>query len=113
VTSTGVYHTDPVPPGGRKLAKAGPVKKAEGGPLTLGCFVDRNAQEYVMVVNRAFNGSCVAKLTLGDKIVSAAEVSRETGKLTAPVSVAGKTLDVPLDAGDGRLFLLHRKSNAQ
>jgi hypothetical protein len=109
VTSTGVYHTDPVPPGGRRLAKAAPVKKAEGGPLTIGCFVDRNAQEYVMVVNRSFNATCTAKLTLSDKVLAAAEISRETGKPVPPVSVAGKTLDVPLEPGDGRLYRLDRK----
>ncbi|MCY2925761.1 MAG: hypothetical protein NT031_10025, partial [Planctomycetota bacterium] len=86
-----------------------PVKKADGGPLTIGCFVDRNAQEYIMVVNRSFNATCTAKLTLSEKIVAAAEISRETGKCVAPVSVAGKTLDVPLEAGDGRLFRLDRK----
>ncbi|MCY2930597.1 MAG: hypothetical protein NTV86_14080 [Planctomycetota bacterium] len=109
VTSTGVYHTDPVPPGGHRLAKTGPVKKAEGGPLTIGCFIDRNAQEYILVVNRSFSETCLAKLALNEKILSAAEISRETGKPLAPVSVAGKTLDIPLDPGDGRMYLLSRK----
>ncbi len=109
VTSTGVYHTDPVPPGGRGLARMGPVKKAEGGPLTIGCFIDRNAQEYILVVNRSFSDTCVAKLALNEKILSAAEISRETGKPLAPVSVAGKTLDIPLEPGDGRMYLLSRK----
>jgi len=109
VTSTGVYHTDPVPPGGHRLARIGPVKKAEGGPLTIGCFVDRNAQEYILVVNRSFSAECVAKLSLNQKIISAAEISRETGKPLAPVSVSGKTLDIPLDPGDGRMYLLSRK----
>ena len=110
VTSTGVYHTDPVPPGGHRLAKTGPVKKAEGGALTIGCFVDRNAQEYILVVNRSFSAACVAKLALHEKILSAVEISRETGKPLAPVSVAGKTLDIPLDPGDGRMYLLSRKN---
>ncbi|MCY2929932.1 MAG: hypothetical protein NTV86_10640 [Planctomycetota bacterium] len=109
VTSTGVYHTDPVPPGGHRLSKAAPVKNAEGGALTLGCFVDRKGQEYVMVVNRSFTAACTAKLTLNEKILSAAEVSRETGQALAPASVSGKTLDISLDPGDGRLYLLSRK----
>ncbi|MCY2927108.1 MAG: hypothetical protein NT031_17080 [Planctomycetota bacterium] len=108
ITSTGVYHTDPVPPGGHRLAKAGPVRQAEGGPLTIGCFVDRNAQEYILVVNRSFSAPCVAKLSLHEKIVSAREISRETGKPQTPASVSGKTLDIPLDPGDGRLYLLGR-----
>ena len=108
VTSTGVYHTDPVPPGGHKLARMGPVKKAEGGPLTIGCFVDRNAQEYILVVNRSFSAQCVARLSLNGKILSASEISRETGKPLAPVSMSGKTLDIPLEPGDGRLYLLSR-----
>jgi hypothetical protein len=109
VTSTGVYHTEPVPPGGRGLAAGAPVKAAEGGALAIGCFVDRKAREYILVVNRSFSGKCEAKLALDGNILSASEVSQETGKLLPLVSVEGKTLDMPLEAGEGRLYLLTRK----
>ena len=109
VTSTGVYHTEPIPPGGRRLVRGAPVKKAEGGVLALGCFVDRNAREYVMVVNRSFSGSCLARLTMDERILAAAEISQETGKPLPAVNVAQKALEVPLEAGDGKLFLLGGK----
>ena len=109
ITSTGVYHTDPIPPGGGGLARTGPVKKAEGGALTIGCFVDREAQEYIFVVNRSFHEKCLAQLTLNERILAASEISQETGKALPPMSVTGKTLDVPLEAGEGRLFLLNKK----
>jgi hypothetical protein len=108
VTSTGVYCTEPIPPGGRRIARNAPVKKAEGGVLAIGCFVDRNAKEYILVVNRSFTESCVAKLTLNDKIVTAAEISQDTGKLLQPESVSQKTLDIALEPGDGRMYQLSR-----
>ena len=62
ITSTGVSHTDPIPPGGGGLARTGPVKKAEGGALTIGCFVDRESKEYIFVVNRSFHEKCPWRL---------------------------------------------------
>ena len=109
ITSTGVYCTEPIPSGGRKLARGAPVKKAEGGVMAIGCFVDRNATEYVMVVNRSFDTKIAASLTLDDKIISAAEVSQETGKPLEPVSVTQKPLESPLEPGEGRLYRLTRK----
>jgi hypothetical protein len=112
LTSTGVYCTDPLPPGTRRLAAGAPVTKAEGGPLQIGCFIDRNAVEYVFVVNRAFNAQVVAKLTLDDRSASASEISQQTGKPLSPVSVAGKSLDVPLEPGEGRLYMLRAPEHA-
>lgn len=109
ITSTGVYHTEPIPPGGHSLAGGTLVKKADGGALAIGCFVDRHGQEYILAVNRSFRDKCLARLTLNDGILSAAEVSQEDGTLLHPASVAGKTLDVLLEAGEGRLYMLKRK----
>jgi hypothetical protein len=50
----------------------------------------------------------VAKLTLNDKIVTAAEISQDTGKLLQPESVSQKTLDIALEPGDGRMYQLSR-----
>jgi hypothetical protein len=110
VTSTGVYCTEPIPPGGRRIARNAPVKKAEGGVLAIGCFVDRNAKEYILVVNRSFTDACVAKLTLNDKIVTAAEISQDSGKLLQAESVSQKTLDIALEPGDGRMYQLSRNN---
>jgi hypothetical protein len=45
-------------------------------------------------------------LTLDDKTVSTAEVSQETGELMAAALLKDKVLEVKLEAGEGRLFLL-------
>ena len=109
ITSTGVYCTDPLPPGGRRLTKGAPVKKAEGGVMAIGCFVDRDGTEYILPVNRSFNAKITAKLTMGDWILSAAEISQETGKPLAAVETARQPIDVTLDPGEGRLFVLKSK----
>jgi len=108
LTSTGVYHTDP-PVGTVPLLPEAPVKKIEGGSMVLGCFADAKGIEYIMPVNRSMGNAITASLTLDAKYVSTQEISQETGKALRPVSVSGKTLDVPLEAGEGRLFLLNRK----
>jgi hypothetical protein len=112
LTSTGVYCTEPIPPGGRKLARSAPAKKAEGGVMAIGCFVDRNANEFILVVNRSFDTKIMGKLTLDDMIVSASEVSQETGQLVEPVSVVQKPLESSLEPGEGRLYKLSRKAGA-
>ena len=111
VTSTGVYHTAPIPPGGHGLACGTLVKKVDGGVMAIGCFVDRRGNEYILVVNRSFSDKCLAKLTLNDTIISASEVSQEDGKMLPPVSVVGKTLDVLLEAGEGRLYICSNGRN--
>jgi hypothetical protein len=109
VTSTGVYCTDPLPIGTRKLAADAPVKKAEGGAMVIGCFQDAKGREYIMPVNRSFNHKITAKLTMGEKTTSVSEVSQETGDLVQSQALIGSVLDVPLEAGEGRLFLLHQR----
>jgi len=109
LTSTGVYHTDPVPSGSQRLTADAPVKKADGGPMVIGCFRDAKGLYYIMPVNRSFSKKIIAKLAMKGEFVSASEVSQKTGKLLASVSVSPKTLDVPLEAGEGRLYLLGRK----
>lgn len=59
--------------------------------------------------NRSFSKKITAKLAMKGEFISALEVSRETDKLPAPVSVSPKALDVSMEAGEGRLYLLARK----
>ena len=106
LTSTGVYCTDPLPPGTQGLSADAPVAKAEGGPMAIGCFKDPMGKVYMMVVNRSLGGQINAKLTMQPKVSSTAEVSQETGKLLPPAMLKNKILDVPLEAGEGRLFAL-------
>lgn len=110
LTSTGAYCTDPVPPGARGLnasaAADAPVKKGEGGPLLVGCFTDPDGKQYVFPVNRSFSNRITARLAMDEKFVSACELSQETGKPLPGASVKRKALEVRLEPGEGRLFLL-------
>jgi hypothetical protein len=107
--STGVYHTAPLPPGTRPLAADAPVRQAAGGQMVIGCFKTTNMDRYVLVVNKTFNERFVAKLTLDKKTVAASEISQETGKPLEATALKERTLEVPLEAGEGKLFLLSPK----
>ncbi|MCY2925521.1 MAG: hypothetical protein NT031_08785, partial [Planctomycetota bacterium] len=113
LVSTGVYCTDPLPAGTRPLGDSAPVKKAEGGPMVIGCFKDvsgdKAAAEYIMPVNRSFKDAIKATLTLDEKYESVSEISQTTGKPLLAVSVAGKPLAVSLEPGVGRLYMLNLK----
>ena len=106
IDSTGVYATAPLPPGVQGLAAGAPVKQAEGGPMLIGCFRGRKEETYILVVNRSFKDKITARLTMAANRVSACEISQETGKPLKAVTLKGKPLEVPLEPGDGRLFLL-------
>jgi len=112
LTSTGVYCTDPLPPGTVKLAADAPVKAAAGGPMAIGCFADAAGTPFILVVNRSFRDKIAARLTMDEKTVSACEISQETGKPLAAKDVASKALVVPLEPGEGRLFRLNQKATA-
>ena len=56
--------------------------------------------------NRSFSKKITAKLAMKGEFISASEVSQETDKFPVPVSVSPKALAVPMEAGEGRLYLL-------
>jgi hypothetical protein len=105
--STGAYCTDPLPPGGVRLAADAPVTKAEGGSLLIGCFRDAKGRRFIFPVNRSFRSGVTARLTLDSRTLSVSEISQETGKPMRARTLPGGVLDVPLDAGEGRLFKLN------
>jgi hypothetical protein len=105
--STGVYHTGPVPPGARPLAGDNLVRQAAGGNMVIGCFRDSSSRQYVMAVNKTFGDRFTAKLTMGPRPVSASEISQETGQPLEAAPLKEKTLEVPLEAGEGKLYLLN------
>jgi hypothetical protein len=106
LTSTGVHCTDPIPIGAHGLTADAPVKNAAGGAMVIGSFADAGGRIYVMPVNRSFKDKIAARLTLHGKFMKAAEVSQDTGKLQPLTQLKDCVLDVPLEAGEGRLFLL-------
>ncbi|MCE9584721.1 MAG: hypothetical protein K8T20_19700 [Planctomycetes bacterium] len=107
--STGVFCTDPLPPGTRKLADDAPVKKAEGGAFVIGVFSDKKNERYVMVTNRSFTDKVVAKLTLDPATVSTSEISQETGKPLEATALTASVLESTLEAGEGKLYRLNPK----
>jgi len=110
LTSTGAYCTAPVPPGGVKLAASAPVKDAQGGPLLIGCFENAAGKQYVFPVNRSFRRAFTAELTLGPDASPVSEISQKTGKPRRVKLGEGGVLSVALEPGEGRLFVLPRKS---
>ena len=106
LTSTGVYCTGPLPIGTIPLLPEAPVDKAEGGAMVIGCFKDAAGKVYILPVNRSLRDKMTFRLTLKDKFRSAAEVSQETGKLRPRAALKSGVLDVSLEAGEGKLFLL-------
>jgi len=110
IESTGVYATAPLPPGTRGLAPGALVKQALGGPLLIGCFQGSKEETYILVVNRSFKDKILAKLTMIDKVVSAREISQKSGKPLEAAALKHKPLEVRLEPGAGRLFLLGKQA---
>ena len=106
LTSTGVYHTNPTVNTVPLLPEA-PIEKIEGGNVVLGCFKDAAGKVYIMPVNNHTGAKITAKLTLAGKFATTAEVSQETGALLPATPAPGKVLEVTLEAGEGKLFLLN------
>ena len=105
LTSTGVYHTNPTV-GTIPLLPEAPVKKAEGGNLVIGCFKDASGKVYILPTNNSTRDKVTAKLTIDPQFTSTAEVSQETGSLLPTIPATAQILEFPLEAGEGKLFLL-------
>jgi hypothetical protein len=75
--------------------------------MVIGCFRDSSSRQYVMVVNKTFGDRFTAKLTMGPRPVSASEISQETGQPLEAAPLREKTLEVPLEPGEGKLYLLN------
>lgn len=110
LTSTGVYCTEPLPIGTTPLLPEAPVKKIEGGDMVIGCFTDAAGNVYILPVNRSRWNMRTFALTMDGKFVSTSEVSQETGELLAAEPVKDNVLEVKLEPGDGKLFLLNGKN---
>jgi hypothetical protein len=108
LTSTGVYHTEPLPERTVPLATARLLRAVEGGAALLGEFTDAQGTDYVMVVNRDFTAASNLKLTLRQPAAAVLEISKTTG---VPVPLEGYsadsgTLALVLAPGAGRLLRL-------
>ncbi|MEI6218288.1 MAG: hypothetical protein WCP86_05270 [bacterium] len=107
LTSTGVYNTEPLPIGTVPLLPEAPVKMIEGGSMVVGCFTNAAGLVYVLPVNRSRMDRRTFFLKVYEKAVSTSEVSQKTGELLPSEPLKDKVLEVKLEAGEGRLFLLN------
>ena len=108
LTSTGVYHTQPLPILARPLMDSKLVKSVSGGMCLIGEFKHKDARSYLMIVNRDFIKPLSAQINLRNTPKTLFEVSRETGDKETSAGYKSNTrvLNVQLAAGDGRLFCL-------
>ena len=108
LTSTGAYHTEPLPLRTHPVSESKRVRSVTGGEAVIGEFEDKDQRRYLMVVNRDYNNavSLLVKLRQGEGRVY--ELSKETGARheATDYSPATGELNVQLAAGDARLFCL-------
>lgn len=79
LTSTGVYHTYPLPPHTSPLPKGEIVESIRGGEFVVGLFRAKNGDRYAMFVNRSFKNEAKAEIVFSQR-VKLEELSRFTGR---------------------------------
>ncbi len=106
--STGVYHTQPLPPWTRSVTESPLVESVEGGMGLVGEFVAEDGDTYLMVVNRDFIEDATLRLSLRNTPTAVFEVSKQTGAemVANGYSPDTRVLTLDLAGGDGRLFRL-------
>ena len=107
--STGVYHTEPVPPLTRPLGESQRVASVSGGMGLVGEFRSAaDGMDYLMVVNRDFIDPATLVVRLREPAPDLREISKQTGRSQPAAGYAAATgeLTLALGAGDGRLFRL-------
>jgi hypothetical protein len=99
-----VYHTLPLPLGGKAVPENSPFKIVSKGDFVLGLFSEKNNLNSFMIVNRNYNSSSVVDLSIstGESIQ---ELNRKTGSWGKLLRIADdRRIRVNLLPGDGRLF---------
>ena len=107
--STGVYHTDPLPPIAYPLKESELVESISGGMALVGEFKsETDGRNYIMVVNRDFIDPAAFQLKFRRPPLNLLEVSKQNGTKQPVAGYLAETGEVKLDlpGGDGRLFYL-------
>ncbi len=107
--STGVYHTNPLPPLTQPIKESTLVASISGGMGLVGEFkTEGDNKRYVLVVNRDFIDTARFKIRFRDPPENLLEVSKQTGGKGAITDYVATTGEFELDlvGGDGRLFYL-------
>ncbi len=110
LTSTGVYHTEPLPIMTRSLEMSNYVESISGSMSLIGEFKDKMNRGYIMIVNRNFSSSATLQVEFRSAPVRLLEISKTTGNLRAATTYSQKNgkLEVRLAAGDARLFRIEK-----
>ncbi len=106
LTSTGVYHTGQVPPGGTRLGTDCIVRLPEDLPLLLGMFEDAEGAPYALIVNRDYEQPVEVEARFLPHVTSVELISAQTGTAEA-LELTGGALTLPLRAGGGKLLRLN------
>ncbi len=105
LTSTGVFHTGPTPPGAARLGVREIVRLPNDVPLVVGFFHAADATEYVMIANNQYTEPVSFEATFLPHVTAVAEVSRADGS-EMPLELTGHKLPLTLPPGDGKLLRL-------
>lgn len=96
LTSTGVYHTDPIPAGCTALPKDAAMQMKSGGPLVTGLFRHDDGSQWVIVVNRDLHKATKVTLGVDQKVASLEALSPQTGQLaTVPLEDRSAAFKLP------------------
>ena len=110
LTSTGIYRVKPGDEPGDVL-RGTPITNLTKGDYLLGVFRHADGRQAVLLNNYSFAYTAWPTVEFSVPIEQVREVSRETGKEIEVVddSPAMKGVQISLDSGEGRLFLLPSK----
>jgi hypothetical protein len=107
LTSTGVYHTGPLPTGCTALPATAPVQVKHGGPLVLGFFKHDDGSQWAIVVNRDLHKATAALLHFNPDIATLNELSPKDGKLS-PVTLSDHAAEFQIPVGGMKILKLSR-----
>jgi len=100
LSSKEVRHVGDVPAG----ARAYPTDRASGGDFIIGEFSHEDGSEWLILMNKDFRSTQFLTLTLPG--VKALSEWWETGELLGPIESEDGAFEIPIAAGDARLFMI-------
>ena len=104
LSSTGVYHAEPLKAGTRGLPDDFLVKSVTGLEVVIGHFKDLQDVNYLMIVSREYENGGNATLAVSDDVAGLIEISKMDGTDQPALIPQNNSITIQLEAGDGRLF---------
>jgi hypothetical protein len=103
LTSTGTYHTGPIPHGCARLPLDAPLQLPDEKPLVVGFFDGPGKTQYALVANADPHKAVDFAIAVHPEVKRLFALSFRDGKAVA-VALQGGRAAYRLEAGDGRLF---------